>query len=204
MKILCAGLNYAEHNKELGDALLEKEPVIFLKPESALLRAGLPFFVPDWAERFDYEAEVAVRICRLGKDIEERFAHRYYDALTVGIDFTARDLEHRLRAKSLPWTLCKSFDQSAAVGLWVPVEGLGDVQDLHFRLAKNGQTVQQGWTGDMVHGIDRLVAFCSRFFTLKHGDILFTGTPAGIGPVAEGDVLEGWLDEVKVLQVRVK
>ena len=204
MKILCAGLNYAEHNKELGDALLEKEPVIFLKPESALLRAGLPFFVPDWAERFDYEAEVAVRICRLGKDIEERFAHRYYDALTVGIDFTARDLEHRLRAKSLPWTLCKSFDQSAAVGLWVPVEGLGDVQDLHFRLAKNGQMVQQGWTGDMVHGIDRLVAFCSRFFTLKHGDILFTGTPAGIGPVAEGDVLEGWLDEVKVLQVRVK
>lgn len=204
MKILCVGQNYTEHNKELDNPLYNEEPVIFMKPDSALLKTGRPFFVPDFAERFDYEAEVVVRICRLGKNIGERFAHRYYEELTVGIDFTARDLQARLRRDSLPWLLCKGFDDSAAVGEFIPKSELPDVQNLHFRLDIDGETRQIGHTADMLHTIDQIIAYCSRFITLRMGDLIFTGTPAGVGPVREGQVLTAWLEEQQVLRMRIK
>lgn len=204
MKILCVGMNYASHNKELSHTLLNEEPVVFMKPDSALLTRNRPFFVPDFAERFDHEAELVVRISRLGKDIAPRFAHRYYEEVTVGIDFTARDLQGRLRQKGLPWLVSKGFDNSAAIGQMVSKSELPDVQDLHFRLEVDGQTRQSGHTADMLHTVDEIIAYCSRFFTLRMGDLIFTGTPAGVGPVAEGQVLTAWLEDKKVLNMRVK
>ncbi|MCR4922246.1 MAG: fumarylacetoacetate hydrolase family protein [Bacteroidaceae bacterium] len=208
MKILGVGMNYAAHNKELHDSLLKREdPVIFTKPDSALLTGDRPFFVPDGTQRCDYETELVVRINRLGKCIPERFAHRYYDEVTVGIDFTARDWQQRLRDEGLPWELCKGFDGSAAVGQWVPlaeVAGEGGVQDLHFHLEINGSVVQRGHTADMMHSVDRIVSYVSRFFTLKTGDIIFTGTPAGVGPVHLDDHLEGFLEGRRVLKFNVK
>lgn len=199
-------MNYEEHNKELHHTLsIKEEPVIFTKTDSALLTGGRPFFIPDFTERCDYETELVVRICRLGRSISPRFAHRYYDAVTVGIDFTARDLQEKLRNKGLPWDLCKGFDGSAAVGQFVPKETLGaDIQDLYFHLDINGQTVQRGHTADMIHTVDTLVATISRYFTLKMGDLIFTGTPAGIGPVHIDDHLEGWLQDNKLLEFNVK
>ncbi len=192
-------MNYLLHNKELEGTLYKpEEPVIFTKADSALLRSGKPFFVPNWAARVDYEAEVVVRICRLGKGIPVRFAHRYYDAVTLGIDFTARDWQEKARKKGLPWTICKGFDGSAAIGEWIPKEELGDVQDLHLRLDIDGKTVQQGHTADMLYTVDELIAYISRFFTLRTGDLLYTGTPAGVGPVAIENHLEGWLENRKV------
>lgn len=194
-------MNYLLHNKELHGALYKpEEPVIFTKADSALLRNGKPFFVPDWAARVDYEAEVVVRICRLGKGIPVRFAHRYYDAVTVGIDFTARDWQQKARQEGLPWTICKGFDGSAAIGEWVMKDSVGSVQDLHFSLKLDGRTVQQGHTADMLYTVDELIAYISQFFTLRTGDLLFTGTPAGVGPVKENDHLEGWLEERKVAE----
>jgi 2-keto-4-pentenoate hydratase/2-oxohepta-3-ene-1,7-dioic acid hydratase in catechol pathway len=215
MKIFAVGMNYAEHNKELADTLYNKEqkapdmghdrePVIFTKADSALLKDHKPFFVPDDMGQIDYEAELVVRICRLGKSVPQRFAHRYYDAVTVGIDFTARDMQRKASQQGLPWTICKGFDGSAVIGDWVPKELLPEVQQLRFRLDKNGKTVQEGWAGDMVFGVDELVAYVSRFFTLKTGDLLFTGTPAGVGPVAIDDHLEGWVEEKKVLDFNCK
>lgn len=205
MKIFAIGMNYAEHNKELENALYKPEaPVVFTKADSALLKNGKPFFVPDHLGRIDYEAEIVVRINRLGKNIAERFAHRYYDALTVGIDFTARDLQTRLRKAGHPWEICKGFDGSAAIGEWVDIDKVRDVQAVRFRLDRNGQTVQEGCTCDMLFRIDELIAYISRFFTLKTGDLLFTGTPAGIGPVAIGDHLEGYLEDWRVLDLRCK
>ena len=205
MKIFGIGMNYALHNKELDGALYEpEEPVVFTKADSALLRTGKPFFVPDWTAQVDYEAELVIRICRLGKGIPVRFAHRYYDAMTVGIDFTARDLQREARQKGLPWTVCKGFDGSAVLGDWVPKEELPPVQGLHFRLDRNGQTVQQGHTADMLYGVDELIAYLSRFFTLRTGDLLYTGTPPGVGPVQIGDHLEGWLEGRKVLETFAK
>lgn len=205
MKIFAVGMNYALHNKELHGTLNKTaEPVIFTKADSALLKDHKPFFLPEEMGRVDYETEVVVRICRLGKGIPERFAHRYYDALTVGIDFTARDLQTRLRSEGLPWELCKGFDGSAVIGDWVPVEQLQDVQNLRFHLDVNGQTVQQGCTADMLYRIDELIAFISRYFTLKTGDLLYTGTPAGVGPVHINDQLIGYLEDRKVLEMRVK
>lgn len=198
-------MNYMEHTKELdGASYKTEEPVIFTKADSALLKDHKPFFIPDWSERVDYEAEVVVRICRLGKGIPERFAHRYYDALTVGIDFTARDLQQKARKNGHPWTICKGFDGSAAIGEWVDKELLGDVQDLNFHLDINGKTVQQGYTGDMLYKIDELISYISRFFTLKTGDLLYTGTPVGVGAVSVDDHLEGYLEERKVLDFNCK
>jgi 2-keto-4-pentenoate hydratase/2-oxohepta-3-ene-1,7-dioic acid hydratase in catechol pathway len=204
MKILAVGMNYAEHNKELQHTLIQQEPVIFSKPDSALIPKGRPFFVPDFAQRFDYETEIVVRIDRLGKDISERFAHRYYSQLTVGIDFTARDLQQRLREQGLPWDICKGFDGAAAVGRFIDKTQLPPVDDIHFHMDLNGTTVQQGHTADMLHSIDRIVSYCSRFFTLKMGDLIFTGTPQGIGPVHENDTLQAWIENEPVLQLRVK
>ena len=199
-------MNYVEHNKELEGALyITDDPVIFTKADSALLTRGRPFFLPDFTEICDYETELVVRICRLGRSIPVRFAHRYYDAVTVGIDFTARDLQQRLRAKGLPWDICKGFDGSAAIGEWLPVSELpGGIQDVHFHLDINGQTVQRGHSADMIHSVDELVAYISRFFTLRTGDLIFTGTPAGVGPVHIDDHLDGWLEERRLLSFNVK
>jgi 2-keto-4-pentenoate hydratase/2-oxohepta-3-ene-1,7-dioic acid hydratase in catechol pathway len=173
--------------------------VIFLKADSALLNQGKPFFVPDWSERVDYEAELVVRICRLGKGIPQRFAHRYYDAVTVGIDFTARDMQQQARGEGLPWTICKGFDGSAVVGQFVPIPPVTENGGLRFHLDVNGQTVQQGNSADMLYSVDELIAYLSRFFTLRTGDLIFTGTPAGVGPVSIGDHLEGYLEEERLL-----
>ncbi|MBR6276252.1 MAG: fumarylacetoacetate hydrolase family protein [Prevotella sp.] len=208
MKIFAIGMNYAAHNKELqrlqvGDAnelVKPDEPVIFTKADSALLKPGKPFFVPDFMGRIDYEAELVFRICRLGKSIPERFAHRYYDAVTVGIDFTARDMQQAASQKGQPWTICKGFDGSAAIGEWTNVES----GVMTFRLDKNGETVQQGYSSDMFYSVDQIISYISRFFTLKTGDLLYTGTPAGVGPVQIGDHLEGWLGERKVLDLHCK
>ena len=198
-------MNYIQHNKELDGTLYKPEtPVIFTKADSALLKDKKPFFIPDFMGRIDYEAEVAVRISRLGKTIPERFAHRYYDAVTVGIDFTARELQQKLLANGEPWDLCKGFDGSAALGEWVSVDKFRDVQALHFHLDINGNTVQEGRTSDMLFSIDSLIAYISRFFTLKTGDILFTGTPVGVGPVHIDDHLEGYIEDRKVLDFSCK
>lgn len=213
MKIFGIGMNYAAHNKELQNSLLNiedvstqrKQPVVFTKADSALLTDGRPFFIPSYTKRCEYETELCVRINHLGRSIPERFAYRYYDEVTVGIDFTARDLQERLRQEGLPWDLCKGFDGSAAVGRWVPLKHFGkDVQNLHFHLLRNGEQVQAGCTADMLFGVNKLVSFISQFFTLKTGDIIFTGTPAGVGPVNIEDHLEGYLEGEKVLEFNVK
>ena len=200
MKIFGVGMNYLRHTEELeGRSWRPSEPVIFLKADSALLNQGKPFFVPDWSERVDYEAELVVRICRLGKGIPQRFAHRYYDAVTVGIDFTARDMQQQARGEGLPWTICKGFDGSAVVGQFVPIPPVTENGGLCFPLDVNGQTVQQGNSADMLYSVDELIAYLSRFFTLRTGDLIFTGTPAGVGPVSIGDHLEGYLEEERLL-----
>lgn len=205
MKIFGIGMNYIQHNKELDGALYKTEaPVLFTKADSSLLKSGKPFFVPDFMGRIDYEAELVIRICRLGKNIPQRFAHRYYDAVTVGIDFTARDVQQQLREKGMPWDLSKSFDGAAAIGEWVGKDKFLNVQALRFRLDINGQTVQEGCTADMVFGIDEIVAYISQYFTLKTGDVIFTGTPAGVGPVHIDDHLEGYVEERKVLEFNCK
>lgn len=225
MKIFAIGMNYAAHNQELHGTLKRPdEPVIFTKADSAILNQGKPFFVPDHLGRIDYETELVVRICRLGKNIPERFAHRYYDALTIGIDFTARDLQKKASEAGQPWTICKGFDGSAAIGEWIPKEKLltdpeapcsqSGLQSLHFhlniqteedrQLGCEGKTVQEGCTLDMLYNVDEIIAYISRFFTLKTGDLLYTGTPAGVGPVHIGDRLEGWLEQRQVLAFNCK
>ena len=205
MKIFAVGMNYAQHNKELDGTLYKPEaPVFFTKADSALLKDGKPFFIPDWSQRVDYETELVVRICRLGKGIPARFAHRYYDAVTVGIDFTARDWQEQARQKGLPWEICKGFDGSAVIGQWVEKEKFRDVQALQFHLDINGTTVQQGCTSDMLYKIDELIAYISTYFTLKTGDLLYTGTPVGVGPVHIDDHLEGWIEDRKVLDFNCK
>lgn len=205
MKIFAVGMNYLEHNKELHGALYKPEsPVIFLKADSALLKDHKPFFIPDHLGRIDYETELVVRISKLGKTIPQRFAHRYYDAVTVGIDFTARELQQKLREEGKPWDLCKGFDGAAAIGEWVTVEKFRDIQAIHFHLDINGKTVQEGCTSDMLYKVDELIAYISQYFTLKTGDILYTGTPAGVGPVHIDDKLEGYVEDRKVLQFNCK
>lgn len=205
MKIFAVGMNYAQHNKELDGTLYKPEtPVIFTKADSALLKDRKPFFIPDHLGQIDYEAELVVRICKLGKTVPERFAHRYYDAVTVGIDFTARELQKKLREAGQPCDLCKGFDGAAALGEWVSKEKFRDVQAMHFHLDINGQTVQEGRTSDMIFSIDHIVSYISQFFTLKTGDIIYTGTPVGVGPVHIDDHLEGWVEDRKVLEFNCK
>ena len=205
MKIFAVGMNYIQHNKELDGTLYKpEEPVIFTKADSALLKDSKPFFLPDELGRIDYETELVVRICRLGKSIPQRFAHRYYAAVTVGIDFPARDLQHQMRAEGKPWDLCKGFDGSAVIGEWVSIEKFRDIQAIHFRLDINGNTVQEGCSSDMLFKVDEIIAYISQWFTLKTGDILYTGTPAGVGPVHIDDHLTGWLEDRKVLEFNVK
>jgi len=205
MKIFAIGMNYIQHNKELDGALYKPEvPVIFTKADSAVLKDHKPFFIPDFMGRVDYETELVVRICRLGKSIPQRFAHRYYDAVTVGIDFTAREMQQKLRAAGHPWEICKGFDGSAALGEWGDVQKFRDIQAIHFHLDINGKTVQEGCASDMLFHVDEIIAYISKFFTLKTGDILYTGTPAGVGPVHIDDHLEGYLEDRKVLEFNCK
>ncbi|MBR3522290.1 MAG: fumarylacetoacetate hydrolase family protein [Prevotella sp.] len=218
MKIFAVGMNYAQHNKEIKTALLqqcvgrsdsdtERNPVIFTKADSSLLKDGKPFFVPDFMGRIDYETEVVVRICRLGKGIPEQFAHRYYDAFTVGIDFTARDMQKALREEGQPWDIAKGFDGAAVIGRWMEKEKLlteaqqkgKEAVALNFHMLLNGEKAQEGNTIEMLTGIDRLISYISRFFTLKTGDLLFTGTPVGVGPVKPDDHIEGFLENEKLL-----
>lgn len=205
MKIIAIGMNYSLHCKELhANEALPQEPVIFMKPDSALLKDNKPFFIPDFSQQVDYETELVVRINRLGKNISERFAHRYYDAVTIGIDFTARDLQKKFRSEGKPWELCKGFDSSAAIGDWISIDKFNNIQDIHFHLDIDGKTVQTGHTRDMLFSVDKIIAYVSQFCTLKIGDLLFTGTPVGVGPVNIDNHLEGYLENEKVLDFYIR
>ena len=205
MKIFAIGMNYALHNKEMGRGFeRQPNPVIFTKADSALLKDGKPFFLPEEMGRIDHETELVVRICRLGKGIPEQFAHRYYDAVTVGIDFTARDIQARLKAAGHPWEIAKGFDGAAVIGRWMPVERYRNIQAINFHLDINDETRQQGCSADMLFKVDEIISYISRYFTLKTGDILYTGTPAGVGPVKIGDHLTGYIEDEKVLDFFVR
>lgn len=204
MKIFAIGLNYDSHNKEMKRTFESKEPVIFMKPDTALLKDGKPFFLPDFSDEVHYETELVVKIGRLGKNIDERFAHRYYDEMTVGIDFTARDLQRRQKELGLPWEIAKAFDNSAAVGTFIPKGNAENIRNVDFHLNINGHTVQRGNTQDLIYSVDKIVAYVSRFFTLKIGDLIFTGTPAGVGAVSINDHLQGYIGSEKLLDFRVK
>lgn len=203
MKILCVGRNYVKHAEELGNEVPD-EPVIFMKPDSALMRQRDAFYIPDWTNEVHYEAELVVRFMRLGKNIEARFAPKYYQEITVGLDFTARDVQSQLKSKGLPWEKAKAFDQSAVLGNWVDISELKNREEISFQLFKNGELVQDGNSKFMINSIPQLVEHCSSYFTIKIGDLLFTGTPQGVGPVKAGDVLEAFLEGEKLLHVRIK
>jgi 2-keto-4-pentenoate hydratase/2-oxohepta-3-ene-1,7-dioic acid hydratase in catechol pathway len=202
MKILCIGRNYAAHAAELGNAVPD-EPVVFCKPDSALLGRNLPFVIPSFTNDVHHEIELVLRIGKVGKHIEPRFAHKYIDAVTVGIDFTARDLQSDLKSKGLPWEKAKGFDGSAVVGRFVSADQV-DLSNLHFSLTKNGVPVQTGHSQYMLHSFADIISYVSRYFTLKTGDLIFTGTPEGVGPVHPGDVLEGYLGETSLFVRNVR
>lgn len=204
MKILAVGLNYESHNLEMKRTFQSNKPVIFMKPESSQLKDGKPFFIPDFSNEIHYETEIVVKIDRLGKHIAEEFANRYYNELTVGIDFTARDLQKELKEKGLPWEIAKGFDSSAAIGSFVSKEKFENIQDINFHLDINSKTVQQGNTHDMIYTVDKIIAYISQFFTLKIGDLIFTGTPAGVGPVQIDDHLEGYVESKKLLDFYIR
>ena len=203
MKMICVGRNYAAHAAELNNPR-PASPVLFIKPDSAVLPKQQDFFIPEFSENIHHEIELLVRIDKVGKHISKAFAHRYYHELTVGIDFTARDLQEQLKAQGLPWEKAKGFDGSAVIGKWVPKDRFEDLGDLHFSLSKNGEVVQEGSTGNMLWGIDEIIAYCSSFFTLKKGDIIFTGTPAGVGQVAPNDYLSGSLEGEELFSLKVR
>ncbi len=204
MKIICIGHNYREHIKELGHRIPD-DPVFFMKPDTALLRNNDPFYIPRFSHDLHYELELVVRIGRVAKHVEEKFAPRCYDEVGLGVDFTARDIQRLCIEKGLPWEAAKAFDHSAAVSpVFVNKEEAGEVGSLKFRLEKNGETVQNGDTSDMIFGVDRIIAYVSQFVTLKIGDLIFTGTPAGVGPVHPGDVLRGWLGDRLLLDFEVR
>ena len=203
MKIICVGRNYAEHARELNNQVGE-QPVIFLKPETALLQRRQPFFIPDFSTEIHHEIEIVVKINRLGKNIQPQFAHKYYNEIGLGIDFTARDLQSSLKSKGLPWELAKAFDGSAPVGDFVSKADLEPLNSIHFNLKKNGEIVQSGTSADMIFSIDQIISFASGFFTLKKGDLIFTGTPKGVGPVVKGDILEGFISDKRLIHVKVR
>jgi len=205
MKIICVGMNYSNHNKEMQHALLLSEPVIFMKSDASLLKDGKPFYIPDFSSDMQYEAEIVVKINRLGKCINRKFAYRYYDEITVGIDMTARDLQRKLREAGLPWEISKSFDYSAVIGKFVSIEKeKWNINTIPFRLDIDDKTVQQGNTADMIFKTDEIIEYVSRFITLKMGDLIFTGTPAGVGKVEINNHLQGYINDKKLLDFRIK
>jgi 2-keto-4-pentenoate hydratase/2-oxohepta-3-ene-1,7-dioic acid hydratase in catechol pathway len=203
MKIICVGWNYPDHNTEMKHESVG-EPLIFMKPDSALLRENKPFFIPDFSKQVEYEVELVVRINRLGKNISEKFASRYYEEVALGIDFTARDLQQRQRALGAPWEIAKAFDNSAVISDFIPLSTLANAEGISFSLSKNGVEVQRGNTRDMLFSVNQIIAYVSQFFTLKIGDLIYTGTPAGVGPVVIGDYLEGFIEGNKMLNFFVK
>ncbi len=203
MKIICVGRNYADHAKELKNET-PKEPVLFLKPETAIVHKNMPFFIPDFSEDVHHELELVVKINKLGKHIDKQFAHKYYNELTVGIDFTARDVQAKCKAKGLPWEKAKAFDGSALVGKFVKKEKFESVHALNIEMYKNGETVQIGNTRDMLFDIDSLIEYISKYFTLKIGDLIFTGTPSGVSKVNKNDTLKLFLESEQLAQVNVK
>ncbi|MGB2231708.1 MAG: fumarylacetoacetate hydrolase family protein [Flavobacteriaceae bacterium] len=203
MKLICVGRNYAAHIEELSNEV-PIDPVLFLKPDTSILLKKQPFFIPDFSDNVHYEVEVLVKINRVGKYIDEKFAHKYYQELSLGIDFTARDLQSDLKSKGLPWEKSKAFDGSAVVGNWINKTEFNNVNNLEFSLEKNGNVVQQSSTSLMLWKIDALIAYISKFFTLKIGDIIFTGTPSGVGKVVENDQLVGKIQNKEMFSIKVK
>lgn len=203
MKFLCIGRNYVEHAKELGNEV-PNEPVIFIKPKSALLQANTPFYYPEFTNELHYECEVVLRICKNGKYIAEKAANKFYDAISVGIDFTARDIQSELKKKGLPWEKAKAWDNSAILGKWQALPNPFNKSDIHFSMTKNGETVQKGHTKDMIHDFDKIVSHVSNYFSLNIGDVIFTGTPAGVGECVVGDELEGFLEGQSMFKLTVQ
>lgn len=203
MKIVCIGRNYAAHIEELENER-PKDPVVFIKPDSAVLPKEQDFYIPEYTENVHYEVEVLVKICKVGKHIDKRFSQKYYNEIGLGIDFTARDLQSQLKQKGLPWEKAKGFDGSAVIGKWLPKSDFKDLDNLNFTLQKNGELVQIGNTAMMLWKIDELIAYVSKFFTLKKGDILFTGTPAGVGQIATNDYLSGKLEGQELFSLKIK
>lgn len=203
MKIFCVGRNYADHAKELGNAVPE-EPVIFMKPKSALLQPNAPFYYPEFTNELHYEAELVLRISKNGKYVQEHQASKYYDAITVGIDFTARDIQAELKKKGLPWEKAKAWDQSAVIGKWVPIQPEMLRSPILFSMKKNKELVQDGNTDHMIFSCDHIIAHISQYFSLNIGDLVFTGTPSGVGECVVGDILEGYLKEEKLFELEIK
>ena len=202
MKILCVGRNYSEHAKELGNEVPEN-PVIFSKPDTALLKNGEDFFHPDFSNDIHHEVELVIKISKMGKKIQPKFARNYFNEIGLGIDFTARDMQSKLKEKGLPWELAKAFDGSAPIGEFIQVEGI-DLSNINFSLKKNGEVVQQGNTSQMIFRFEDIISFVSQYFTLKVGDLIYTGTPAGVGKVNVGDQLEGFIEDKPMLMCNIK
>lgn len=202
MKIICIGRNYSEHVSELNNERSE-EPVVFMKPDSSILLKTFPFVIPEFTQEVHHEVELVVKISKVGKYINTKFAHKYYEQIGLGIDFTARDLQAKLKAKGLPWEIAKSFDGATVVGDFMDKNSFADLNDISFSLTKNGETVQAGNSKEMLWKIDELIAYVSQFFTLKIGDLIYTGTPAGVSKIAPGDVLEGFIGEEKMFCVNI-
>tara|TARA_B100001175_G_scaffold315365_1_gene326750 strand:- start:1146 stop:1757 length:612 start_codon:yes stop_codon:yes gene_type:complete len=203
MKIICVGRNYFDHINELKNEK-QDSPVLFLKPETSIIQKKQPFFIPDFSNDIQYEVEVLIKINRLGKAISPKFSHKYYNEIGLGIDFTARDLQNKLKKDSLPWEKSKSFDGSALIGNWINKKNIDDLNNLEFRLTKNGDIVQKGNTSKMLWDIDELISEISNFFTLKIGDIIFTGTPSGVGRVVENDNLVGYINNNECFSIKIK
>lgn len=196
-------MNYRSHLAEMNNPEPEN-PIFFLKPETSLIKPGMPFFYPDFSREVHYETEIVLRISKVGKHIQERFAHTYFSEIGIGIDFTARDLQQNCRKNGLPWEISKAFDGSGPVSRFVPLDSLQDPHNIAFSLKKNGTIVQQGFSSDLIFGFDKIIAYVSTFFTLKMGDLIFTGTPSGVGPVVVGDLLEAFIENKKMLTLKIK
>ncbi len=203
MKIICVGRNYSDHIREMKNSL-PKEPLFFLKPDTSIVTRNRPFFYPEFSNDIQHEVEIVFRICKVGKYIQEKFAHTYYDEIAVGIDMTARDLQQEAIKNGLPWEKTKGFDGSAPISSFVPITEFPDIKNLNFSLKKNGESVQAGNTSNMIFSIDQIIAHVSQFITLKMGDLIFTGTPAGVGPVKIGDRLTAYLEDMKMLTCNIR
>ena len=203
MKIFCVGRNYAAHAEELGNEIPD-EPVIFMKPKNALLQSHTPFYYPEFTNELHYECELVLRVCKNGKYIQERNAGKYYDAISAGIDFTARDIQNEMKEKGLPWEKAKAWDNSAVIGKWIPTTEIKDKNDINFCLYKNKELVQQANSSLMIHPFDSIVAYISNFFSINIGDLIYTGTPAGVGEVVVGDELEGFIEDDSMFKLEVK
>ncbi len=203
MKIICIGRNYHAHIKELGNEI-PASPVFFIKPDTSLLTRNRPFYYPDFSSDIHYEVELVLKICKVGKNIQSRFAHTYYDKIGIGLDFTARDIQDRAKKEGLPWFTAKGFDQSAPISHFVPKSNFSDLKNISFSLLLNGEPVQKGNTSLMIYPFDEIIAHASRFVTLRTGDLIFTGTPSGVGPVKIGDLLEAYIKDEKMLKCEIK